>query len=181
MVKISNVRKRQGLSRGLNTTDSGRKVCLDCDELASDVSAKDRIFRKKLVAGELLNAPGAPRGYRYLDTIHCPTCGHKSVVYRPIKGLWVCTHGSKSSRCDYRSSVYQSRLTRGGISPKVRDRSRKDAELFLAVAGKDVPPARVVRGLAGRSSVKSSGFSSRISRSVSEGYAGVIGTIVNES
>ena len=63
--------------------------------------------RRSLNIGDIIDAPGAPVGYRYGDTVFCSECGHKSLVFRPRRKLWVCSYVSVDGRkCPYVTGVF---------------------------------------------------------------------------
>lgn len=104
------------------------------------------LARTKLRIGAPINAPGAPTGYRYGDTVFCPSCDHKSLIYRPRKRLWVCNYSSTiGARCSYVASTYVQRATmiRNNIAEGQRfvgDKLSSDicGDLVIDVLGEDL-------------------------------------------
>lgn len=103
--------------------------------------------RKKLRTGDYIDAPGAPRGYRYGDTVFCVKCGHKSVVYRPRKRLWVCGYTDvNGAKCSYVTPRHVPRkriVGRTGVSGSytpVKDTLNGDVcgDLVIDVLGEDL-------------------------------------------
>lgn len=78
------------------------------------------VERKNLKVGEVINAPGAPRGYTYGSALVCPRCGHKTMVFRPRRKVWVCYYKDMySTKCSFESMVYmQPRRSIGDIREK---------------------------------------------------------------
>jgi len=106
-----------------------------------------KLSRRKLRTGDYIDAPGAPRGYRYGDTVFCPRCTHKSFTYRPRKRLWVCGYADvNGAKCGYISPHYVPRRTvvgRTGVSGShavVKDTLDGDVcgDLVIDVLGEDL-------------------------------------------
>ena len=63
--------------------------------------------KRNLKVGEVIDAPGAPRGYTYGSCVVCPKCRHKSMVYRPRRKVWVCYYKDNYDvKCGFEMSVY---------------------------------------------------------------------------
>lgn len=75
---------------------------------------------RRLKPGVQINAPGAPIGYAYGETILCPKCGHKSIVFRPRRKMWVCTYENPLNYvpCGYETFVYTGVRNGGVPSPR---------------------------------------------------------------
>ena len=57
--------------------------------------------------GGYVSAPGAPQGYKYGDTVICPKCGRKELVWRTKEELWKCLYVyPNKSDCGYYTSYY---------------------------------------------------------------------------
>lgn len=126
------------------------------------------VERKNLKIGELIDAPGAPRGYTYGESLVCPRCGHKTFVYRPRRKVWVCYYKDNFDvRCSYEAMVYHSpRKTISELrnNGNVYDRMTKDVcdDLVFDVLGEDlaVNHAKEICGDSGSGDVRRSGKSS---------------------
>lgn len=100
---------------------------------------------RNLEHGDFVRAPGAPKGYRYGDTVICPGCGHKTLIFRPRKKLWVCRYiSSLGARCSYKVAIYipkkgfSSRSGVVGSYVPVDNDGDACADLVVDVMGKDM-------------------------------------------
>jgi len=171
---VTNVRISSLKNRPHVDVSGGRKHCND----SVDVS---NIFRKRLIEGQTINAPGAPAGYRYLDTIECPLCRYKSAVFRPRKSVWICSR----VECSYKASFYSIGNRVSTINERVVRKTMERSEGIVSVGSVGMNPDRLAIALSGILKSETNNSHSKISRkyrmSVAEGYSRVIDKLADRS
>jgi ribosomal protein L37AE/L43A len=94
-----------------------------------------------------LSAAGAPVGYRYGDTVVCPKCGRKELVWRTRDGFWKCGYVfPEGDSCGYYSSYYVGVHNKKKLISKTNSSSTTALDFMLCaelVRGKVFDPNEV--------------------------------------